>query len=87
MCNINGAREDVKRASLFSLCKVRKLNVVFLQETHSKVENEPAWRREWDGEDFLPISCVTEEIIEGRLLKIQAVLENVKMTFLQELSC
>lgn len=33
-------------------------------------------------EIFLPISCVTEEIIEGRLLKIQAVFENVKLTFI-----
>lgn len=30
---INGAREDVKRAALFNLFKVRKCNVVFLQET------------------------------------------------------
>ena len=31
---------------------------------------------------FLPSSCVTENIIEGRLLKIQAVFENEKMTFI-----
>lgn len=99
--NINGAREDVKRASLYSLFKAKKLNVIFLQETHSTVDNEIAWKKEWDGEiflshksnnsggvcimfskDFLPISCVTEEIIAGRLLKIQAVFENVKMTFI-----
>jgi len=99
--NINGAREDAKRVSLFSLFKVKKLSIIFLQETHSTVENETEWKKEWDGEvflshkssnsagvgilfakDFLPISCVIEEVIEGRLLKIQAVFENVKMTFI-----
>ncbi len=43
--NINGAREDVKRAALFNLVKVRKLNVVFLQETQSTVENEADWKK------------------------------------------
>ena len=32
--------------------------------------------------DFLPVSSVTEEIVDGRLLKIQAVFENVKITFI-----
>ena len=50
--NINGARGAVKRAALFSLCRIRKLNVVFLQETHSTAESEAAWRKEWDGEVF-----------------------------------
>lgn len=99
--NINGAREVVKRAALFNLSKVRKLNVVFLQETHSTVDNEADWKKEWDGEvclshksnnsggvgilfskDFIPISLVTEEIVEGRLLKIHAVFENVKLIFI-----
>ena len=98
--NINGAREEVKRAALFSLFIGRKLDVVVLQETHSTAENEPAWRRGGMEKSssairaaavdellccflgFLPSSCVTENIIEGRLLKIQAVFENVKMTFI-----
>ncbi len=32
--------------------------------------------------DFIPISLVTEEIVEGRLLKIHAVFENVKLIFI-----
>lgn len=98
--NINGAREDAKRVSLFNLFKSKRLNVIFLQETHSTQDNEAVWRKEWDGEiflshkssnsvgvgilfsrDFTPISCDIDEIIEGRLLKIQAVFENVKITF------
>ncbi len=96
--NINGAREEAKRAALFNLFKVRQLNVVFLQETHSTVDNEVDWKKEWDGEvclshksnnsggvgilfskDFIPISFDIEEIVKGRLLKIQACFENVKL--------
>lgn len=38
--NINGARSDVKRASLYKLIDFKKLDVVFIQETHSDDENE-----------------------------------------------
>ncbi|KAJ4947763.1 hypothetical protein JOQ06_009796 [Pogonophryne albipinna] len=50
--NINGARGDAKRASLFTLLGNKSLNVTFLQETHSTAENESDWRREWGGEGF-----------------------------------
>ncbi len=39
----------MKRAALFNLLKVRQLNVVFLQETHSTVDNEVDWKKEWMG--------------------------------------
>ena len=51
--NINGARSDVKRASVFKLFELKKLDVVFLQETHSDSVNEEDWKREWPGEVFL----------------------------------
>lgn len=51
--NINGAREDTKRASLFTLIKSKNLNVTFLQETHSSLDNESDWKREWGGEVIL----------------------------------
>ncbi|KAI3355002.1 hypothetical protein L3Q82_004803 [Scortum barcoo] len=51
--NINGACSDVKRASLFKLCELKKLNVLFVQETHSDSNNERDWRREWPGQVFL----------------------------------
>lgn len=44
--NLNGARDDVKRASLFSLITAKRLNVIFLQETHSTADNEAEWQRE-----------------------------------------
>ena len=35
--NINGACTDAKRASLFKLCELKNLDVVFVQETHSSL--------------------------------------------------
>ena len=51
--NLNGARSDVKRASLFKLIELKKLDVIFLQETHSNLENENDWKKEWAGEIIL----------------------------------
>lgn len=33
--DINGARSAEKRASLFKMCELKKLDVTFVQETHS----------------------------------------------------
>lgn len=53
--NLNGARDDVKRASLFSLINAKRLNVIFLQETHSTPDNEAEWKRELRGEVFFKV--------------------------------
>lgn len=50
--NINGARSVAKRASLFKLFEIKKLDVVFVQETHSDTVNEREWRKEWPGQVF-----------------------------------
>lgn len=47
--NINGARDAYKRALLFELIRQKKIDVMFIQETHSDVLNETDWRREWEG--------------------------------------
>ena len=51
--NIRGARTDVKRAALFKLSELKKLDVLFIQETHSDSRNEADCRREWPGQVFL----------------------------------
>ncbi|TWW53054.1 hypothetical protein D4764_0014920 [Takifugu flavidus] len=50
--NINGARSDTKRASLFQLCRLTNLEVLLIQETHSNGNIEGDWRREWSGQVF-----------------------------------
>ena len=51
--NINGARSDAKRASLFKLIELKKLDIMFIQETHSDAANENDWKKEWPGEVIL----------------------------------
>ena len=42
-----------KRACVYELLKIKKVNVAMLQETHSDTLNGTDWRREWDGEVVL----------------------------------
>uniref|UniRef100_A0A674N027 exodeoxyribonuclease III n=1 Tax=Takifugu rubripes TaxID=31033 RepID=A0A674N027_TAKRU len=51
--NINGAREARKRAKAYETAKNKRIDVLFLQETHSSDSNETDWRREWEGGVFL----------------------------------
>lgn len=51
--NVNGAREERKRALIFQTAKIKHIDVLFLQETHSDVFNETDWRKEWEGEVVL----------------------------------
>ena len=51
--NLNGARDVKKRAYLFETLKLKKMNIMMLQETHSDVFNETDWRREFEGQVIL----------------------------------
>ena len=51
--NINGARDCFKRASLYQLFKDKRLDILFIQETHSTLDNERDWKKEWSGDVFL----------------------------------
>lgn len=51
--NINGARDHRKRAMLFELIKQKHIDVMFVQETYTDVQNENEWKVEWEGEVFM----------------------------------
>ena len=51
--NVNGARDVGKRACVYELLQIKKVNVAMLQETHGDTLNGTDWRREWDGEVVL----------------------------------
>ena len=51
--NLNGARDVTKRSLLYELMKVKRTEVMFVQETHSDCINECNWKREWEGEVVL----------------------------------
>jgi len=38
--NINGGREGNKMAMVSELCRIKKVDIIFLQETHSNTYNE-----------------------------------------------
>ena len=47
--NINGARYAMKRAQFQILSRIKRLDVVLLQETHSDAKNATDWALEWEG--------------------------------------
>uniref|UniRef100_A0A674NVB8 exodeoxyribonuclease III n=1 Tax=Takifugu rubripes TaxID=31033 RepID=A0A674NVB8_TAKRU len=84
--NINGAREDTKRASVFALITSKRLSVTFLQETHRQLflshrSSNSGGVGILFSRDFVPLSSAVEEPVPGRLLKITTVFENVKLVF------
>lgn len=51
--NINGGRDECKRALVSETIEQKKLNVIFLQETHSDIANEFEWGLWWKGQYIL----------------------------------
>ena len=47
--NVRGLSNFKKRRTIFAWCRKMKTDVIFLQETHSKIETENQWEREWGG--------------------------------------
>ena len=51
--NVNGMRDHSKRAQLFTWFKAKKIDIVFLQETHCKsYSDSKLWEKEWGGKCF-----------------------------------
>lgn len=48
--NVNGARDVKKRAIVYELIRGKGSDIIFLQETHSNLENEVMWQQEWGGQ-------------------------------------
>lgn len=51
--NINGGRDRNKQAVLVELNRNKNIDVLFLQETHSSLDNETEWGMNWEGNYFL----------------------------------
>lgn len=49
--NINGGRDGNKLAMISELFSIKKINVAFLQETHTSIDND--WSRWWEGKSVL----------------------------------
>ncbi len=51
--NINGGRDGNKLAMISELFSIKKVNIAFLQETHTNLDNESEWNRWWEGKSVL----------------------------------
>ena len=47
--NVKGISNFKKRRTIYTWCRSRKADIIFLQETHSKKETEIQWKNEWGG--------------------------------------
>lgn len=79
--NLNGARDVYKRATLFQLIKINKIDVMMIQETHSDCANEIEWKKEWEGEIILShkstVSGGVAVLFQKNFLPISYEVENV----------
>ena len=48
--NINGGRDRVKRALVMETFQLKRLDIIFLQETHTDLNNESEWGIWWEGQ-------------------------------------
>jgi len=51
--NINGCRDAVKRFRLFDYIMMKRGSIVFLQETHTDLNNQVQWQSDWKGQVIL----------------------------------
>ena len=51
--NVSGITNFRKRRIIFTWCRKRKADVMFLQETHSKKDTEMYWKNEWGTETVM----------------------------------
>ena len=68
--NVRGINNFHKRRAIFTWCRKRKADIIFLQETHSKEESETQWKNEWGGKSFYshgsPNSCGVMVLIRNK---------------------
>ena len=48
--NVKGISNFKKRRTIFTWCRKRQADIIFLQETHSTVQTDTQWKNEWGAE-------------------------------------
>ena len=48
--NVKGISNFKKRRTMFTWCRKRKADIIFLQETHSTIKTDTQWKNEWGAE-------------------------------------
>ena len=66
---MRGINNFQKRRAIFTWCRKRKADIIFMQETHLKDELEKQWKNEWGGTMFCshgsPNSCGVAVLIRN----------------------
>lgn len=47
--NVNGLRSPSKRRAIFKTLRLVDADIIFLQETHSTIQDQKIWASEWGG--------------------------------------
>ena len=47
--NVRGINFDVKRKAVFQWAKIKRFDILFLQECYCSVDKEDEWENEWEG--------------------------------------
>ena len=68
--NVGGINNFHKRRAIFTWCRKRKADVIFLQETRSKEESEKQWVNEWSVAFTLPHKIANEPYVKAFQYKI-----------------
>ena len=68
--NVRGVSNFKKRRTIFTWCRRKNADVIFLQETHSNKATENQWQHEWGGKMLFshgsPNSCGTAILINNK---------------------
>ena len=68
--NVRGISNFKKRRTIFTWCRRKNADVIFLQETHSFLASEKQWENEWGGKMLFsygsPNSCGTATLISNK---------------------
>jgi len=47
--NVNGIADPIKRKAVFEFLSTVQAKIILIQETHSKIDTEHLWQKEWTG--------------------------------------
>ena len=68
--NVRGISNFKKRRTIFTWCRRKNTDIIFLQETHSIASTEKQWKNEWGGKMLFshgsPNSCGTAILISNK---------------------
>ena len=63
--NAKGLSNFRKRRTIFTWCRKRNSDIIFLQETNSTLSTQLKWKNEWGADLFAPMGAQTLEVLQS----------------------